>query len=82
MLTIFGGNVPDLRVMLLDERIPDNWESRCRFVYNALAFFDCEADKRLRSDRMGLTMAKFNFTVLPVELGVKEDPEAAKAKRD
>jgi len=28
MLTIFGGRVDDLEAMLLDERIPDGWESR------------------------------------------------------
>jgi hypothetical protein len=28
MLTIFGGRVKDLEAMLIDERIPPNWESR------------------------------------------------------
>ncbi|KZT08126.1 chloroperoxidase-like protein [Laetiporus sulphureus 93-53] len=30
LLTIFGGNVQDLKVMLLEERIPDGWQSRIR----------------------------------------------------
>lgn len=30
MLTIFGGRVDDLRVLLLEERLPDGWESRVR----------------------------------------------------
>ena len=30
MLTIFGGRVDDLRSILLDERIPEEWESRVR----------------------------------------------------
>lgn len=30
MLTIFGGKVDDLRAMLLEERIPEGWESRVR----------------------------------------------------
>ncbi|THH09015.1 heme-thiolate peroxidase [Phellinidium pouzarii] len=30
MLTIFGGRVDDLQVMLKEERIPDGWESRIR----------------------------------------------------
>lgn len=30
MLTIFGGRIDDLRTMLLEERIPDGWESRVR----------------------------------------------------
>ncbi|KAF5384451.1 hypothetical protein D9615_003404 [Tricholomella constricta] len=30
MLTIFGGRVPDLEVLLLEERLPDGWESRIR----------------------------------------------------
>ncbi|KAG5643526.1 hypothetical protein DXG03_000718 [Asterophora parasitica] len=30
MLTIFGGRVPDLETVLLEERLPDGWESRIR----------------------------------------------------
>jgi len=30
MLTIFGGRVEDLETVLLEERIPDGWESRIR----------------------------------------------------
>lgn len=33
MLTIFGGRVEDLRVMLLEERIPNGWEPRIRERY-------------------------------------------------
>jgi hypothetical protein len=51
MLTIFGGYVPDLTVMLNEERFPDNWEPRILARY-------------------GLTMAKFNGTILKVERGV------------
>lgn len=33
MLAIFGGRVKDLEIFLLEERIPEGWESksRCRF---------------------------------------------------
>lgn len=30
LLTIFGGRVDDIEVMLKEERIPDGWESRVR----------------------------------------------------
>ena len=30
MLTIFGGRVDDLEVVLKEERIPDGWEPRIR----------------------------------------------------
>lgn len=30
MLTIFGGRVEDLRTVLLEERLPDGWQSRVR----------------------------------------------------
>jgi len=30
MLTIFGGRIEDLRTILLEERLPDGWESRVR----------------------------------------------------
>jgi hypothetical protein len=52
MLTIFGGRIDDLALMLKEERFADDWEPR------VMAKF-------------GLTMAKFNGTVLPVERGTK-----------
>ncbi|KAH4001670.1 hypothetical protein HBI38_076750 [Parastagonospora nodorum] len=52
MLTIFGGDVDDLRPMLTEERFVEGWQPRIL-------------------SRFGLTMAAFNGTVLPVELGVK-----------
>lgn len=64
MLTIFGGRVDDLRLMLTEERFADDWQPRILAHY-------------------GLTMAAFNGTVLPVEMGVdvkKVDAEAAKLK--
>ena len=33
MSTIFGGRIDDLRVVLLEERLPDGWESRVRKPY-------------------------------------------------
>ncbi|KIK11962.1 hypothetical protein PISMIDRAFT_689916 [Pisolithus microcarpus 441] len=33
LLSIFGGRVGDLRSVLLDERLPDQWESRVREPY-------------------------------------------------
>ncbi|KAG0702213.1 Chloroperoxidase [Suillus ampliporus] len=33
LITVFGGRVDDLRSFLLDERIPDGWESRVRQPY-------------------------------------------------
>lgn len=62
MLTIFGGRVDDLRSVLLDERLPQGWESRVR-------------------KPNGLTFFTFNFTVLPVEFGVREADWSKDAKR-
>ncbi|KAH7883017.1 Chloroperoxidase [Phlebopus sp. FC_14] len=61
MLTIFGGRVEDLRVLLHEERLPHGWESRVRNPW-------------------GLTMTTFNFTVLPVELGIREPEWSQEAK--
>jgi hypothetical protein len=45
LLTIFGGNVPDLYTFLSEERLPDGWESRVRdrmgltlFTFNRTVF--------------------------------------------
>jgi hypothetical protein len=51
LLTIFGGRVGDLRSILIEEKLPEKWESRVR-------------------SRWGLTFAKFNFTVLPLEFRI------------
>jgi hypothetical protein len=51
MLTIFGGYVPDLTIMLSEERFPQHWEPRI-------------------TSRFGLTMTKFNATILGVETRV------------
>jgi hypothetical protein len=51
MLTIFGGSIPDLTDMLVEERFSEKWEPRITAKY-------------------GLTMAKFNGTILKVERGV------------
>jgi hypothetical protein len=61
LLTIFGGRIDDIRSILMDERIPDGWESRVR-------------------SRYGLTFAKFNFTVLPLEFSINEKKYSAKMK--
>lgn len=53
LLTVFGGRIKDIESILVDERIPDGWESHILKPY-------------------GLTLASFNATVLPVELGVNE----------
>ncbi|KAH9927949.1 Cloroperoxidase [Epithele typhae] len=58
LLTIFGGQIDDIRTILTEERIPDGWEPRIRH-------------------RMGLTILEFNNTVLPVELGVKEEVDGS-----
>jgi len=63
MLTIFGGRVEDLRTLLLEERLPEGWESRVRKPY-------------------GLTLLTFNWTVLPVELGIRQSDWASDAKQD
>jgi len=62
LLTIFGGRVDDLRTVLLEERLPEGWESRVRKPF-------------------GLTVLKFNLTVLPVEFGIRSKDWAANAKR-
>lgn len=33
MLTVFGGRVDDLRVILSEERLPEGWEPRVRKPY-------------------------------------------------
>ena len=38
MLTIFGGRVDDLRMILLEERLPEGWESRIRKPYGLTVF--------------------------------------------
>ena len=30
MLTIFGGRIDDIRTVLLEERLPEGWESKVR----------------------------------------------------
>ncbi|KAJ3560883.1 heme-thiolate peroxidase [Leucocoprinus birnbaumii] len=41
MLTIFGGRVKDLETILLEERLPENWESRVRKPFGlTLAHFN------------------------------------------
>ena len=59
MLTIFGGRVKDLKSILIDERLPEGWESRVR-------------------SQWGLTFAKFNLTVLPLEYITSEKKYRAK----
>lgn len=53
LLTAFGGRVDDLRVFLLEERLPQGWEPRIRYPY-------------------GLTILKFNQTIIPLEWGIRE----------
>ena len=53
MLTIFGGRVRDLKSFLIEEKLPEGWESRVR-------------------SRWGLTFAKFNLTVIPLEFSTSE----------
>ncbi|KAE9402650.1 chloroperoxidase-like protein, partial [Gymnopus androsaceus JB14] len=50
LVAICGARVSDLRVFLLEERIPEGWEPAAR-------------------SRLGMTLAKFNFTVIPLEMG-------------
>lgn len=38
MITIFGGQVGDLRAVLLEERLPQGWESRVRRPYGLTMF--------------------------------------------
>ena len=53
MITIFGGRVRDLKSFLIEEKLPEGWESRVR-------------------SRWGMTFAKFNLTVLPLEFSISE----------
>ncbi|KAH7915896.1 Chloroperoxidase [Hygrophoropsis aurantiaca] len=53
LLTIFGGRINDIRSILIDERIPEGWESRVRQPH-------------------GLTITRFNATVLRCEFGTRE----------
>ena len=59
MLTVFGGRVCDLKSFLVEEKLPEKWESRVR-------------------SRWGMTFAKFNLTVLPLEFSVSEKKYGAK----
>ncbi|KAF5392876.1 hypothetical protein D9757_000869 [Collybiopsis confluens] len=64
LLRICGGRVSDLRSFLIEERIPQGWESVVRA-------------------RKGLTIASFNFTVLPLEFKTqKYAKELAKESRN
>jgi hypothetical protein len=54
---IFGGRVLDLKSVLIDEKLPEEWESRVR-------------------SRAGLTSAKLNFSVLPMEYHTRKEYRA------
>jgi len=54
LLMIFGGRVPDLKSILIDEKLPEEWESRVR-------------------SRAGLTSAKLNLSVLPMESRTRKE---------
>ncbi|KAI6126785.1 Chloroperoxidase [Pisolithus sp. B1] len=62
LLTAFGGRVDDLRVFLLEERLPQGWEPRIRSPY-------------------GLTIFKFNQTIIPLEWGIRESDWKGDASR-
>ncbi|KAI6123362.1 putative chloroperoxidase [Pisolithus croceorrhizus] len=62
LLTAFGGRVDDLRVFLLEERLPQGWEPRIRSPY-------------------GLTILKFNQTIIPLEWGIRESDWKGDASR-
>ena len=51
---IFGGRVRDLKSVLIDEKLPEEWESRVR-------------------SRAGLTSAKLNLRVLPMESRTRKE---------
>ena len=54
---IFGGRVLDLKSILIDEKLPEEWESRVR-------------------SRKGLTSAKLNSSVLPMEYHTRKEIRA------
>lgn len=62
MLSIFGGRVKDLETWLIEERIPEGWETKVR-------------------QRLGVTLAEFNITVLGVEFGISEKKYLAEKKK-
>jgi len=57
ILMIFGGRVLDLKSILIEEKLPDEWESRVR-------------------NRVGLTSAKLNVRVLPMEYNTRKEQAA------
>jgi len=57
LLMIFGGRVLDLKSILIDEKLPEEWESRVR-------------------SRAGLTSAKLNSSVLPMEYRTRKEYRA------
>ena len=54
---IFGGRVHDLKSILIEEKFPEEWESRVR-------------------SRAGLTSAKLNSSVLPMEINTRKEVRA------
>ena len=62
---IFGGRVLDLKSILIDEKLPEEWESRVR-------------------SRVGLTSAKLNSSVLPMEYNTRKQlaSQQAEASQD
>jgi len=57
LLMIFGGRVLDLKSILIEEKLPEGWESRVR-------------------SRAGLTSAKLNLSVLPMEFSTRKEYKA------
>ncbi|KAI9568890.1 hypothetical protein HD554DRAFT_2204878 [Boletus coccyginus] len=73
MLTIFGGRVDDLRVMLLEERLPAGWESRVRKHYGLTILtlnsvvFPVEFGIREADYLLGDLRVHCSFGLLPME---------------
>lgn len=59
---IFGGRVHDLKSILIDEKLPEEWESCVR-------------------SRVGLTSAKLNSSVLPMEFRTRKEYRAKLASQ-
>jgi len=63
LINILGGHVDDLRQFLIEERIPDGWESAER-------------------SRVGLTIGRINFTVVPLEMSSRRYMKALTKQSD
>lgn len=85
MLTIFGGRVADLELLLTEERLPDGWESRVRkrlgltfASFNAIVFKVASGiNEKKYKDQLAAAAAAAETQVEPAAAPPVEDAGAA-----